>query len=87
LSELTPDRRTAPDRRRRRRGGRRITDLASHDQAHLTLEQLATYFAVERLKWIRAGALRAYRLGERAWRVRRSDAAAFERRSLFRPKP
>lgn len=86
---MQPDRdeqRTGGDRRRTTRGGRRITDLRTHDESFVTPAQLATHLGVGRrqvMKWIEAGALVAYRFDERQWRIEITDARAFVARSRF----
>jgi len=63
--------------------GRRIADLATHDEAFISVQQFATYLGVDyrtvRNKWIKAGALPAYTF-EGVWRIKRSDAMAFVER-------
>lgn len=85
---LDRERRSASDRRQSRRGGRRIADLATHDQAFITIEQLAEHLAVERrqiLKWIRCETLPAYQFGRR-YRIKLSEAVVFVmRQRLQRP--
>lgn len=65
----------------RRRSAGKIADLVAHDEASLQVQQLAAYWNVSVAtvrKWIRAGALPAFRVG-RTVRVRRVDAVRFER--------
>lgn len=71
---------TTPDRRR---GGRRITDLATHDQAHLRVSQVARYLQVDRRtvsKWVEAGILGALRTPEGSFRISTVDLRAFVER-------
>jgi excisionase family DNA binding protein len=78
--------RTEDDRRRVRRGGRRISDLVTHDEAFVTPMQFAVHLGVDRrqvMKWINAGSLIAYRFDDRQWRIRLEDARAFVERSRF----
>ena len=61
------------------RGHRRIIDLATHDEAHITIHQLADYLSLSGktvLRWIRTGKLPAIRVGG-CMRVSRADAIAF----------
>lgn len=82
------DRRAGTDRRREPRGGRRITDLATHPDAHVTVQDFAQYLCVHRktvLKWIRAGQLVAYRFAG-DWRIKTTDAVAFVAGARFQPQ-
>lgn len=81
---MTQERRQLPggDRRRHKRGGRRITDLCTHDVPHITPRQLADYLHVDRrtvLKWIDSGILVAYRF-DTALRIKTTDARLFVER-------
>jgi excisionase family DNA binding protein len=81
------ERRTGTDRRTEPRGGRRITDLTTHPDQHLTVQAFATYLGVHRktvVKWILAGTLPAYRF-EGEWRLKTSEAAAFVAGARFQP--
>jgi len=71
-------------RRRIRRPVQRIDDLATHHEAHVSLDALATHWglATQTLrKWVRQGRLPAYRIG-RALRVKVADAHALEVRAI-----
>ena len=77
----------ADDDRRQGRG-RRITDLADHGEAFITLEQLAAYLGVERrqvAKWIASNVLPAYQFGARTLRISLSEAVIFVERHRLRP--
>jgi excisionase family DNA binding protein len=80
------ERRQHADRRRDvTRGGRRITDLASHPHAYVRVGPFAHYLDVTGKlvrKWIRAGALPATNF-EGRWRIKKSDALAFEKANRF----
>ena len=82
------DDRRQPERRRRHRGGRRIADLASHDEAFITIDQFATYLKVDyrtvKAMWIEPGALVAYNF-EGIWRIKVSDAVDFVARNRLSP--
>ena len=68
---MPDDARQQPDRRHGKRGGRRSTDvkldnLATHPHPHVSVAQLADYWARHPetiLRWIRKGNLPARRLG------------------------
>jgi excisionase family DNA binding protein len=85
-AESRPDRRqtaAAP-----RVGGRRITDLATHPDKYLTVQEFATYLGFHEKtvrKWIGAAVLPAYRLppvtGD--WRISTADALAFMAQARF----
>lgn len=82
---MTEVRSADADRRRVRRGGRRISDLVTHDEPFVTPVQIAVHLGVDRrqvMKWIGAGSLPAYRFGE-LWRIKLADAQAFVQRSQF----
>jgi excisionase family DNA binding protein len=70
-------------RRRQRKPVIPITDLELHQQPYVGLSALQAYWNVSArtvLKWIANGNLAAYRFG-RQWRVKVTDAVAFEERS------
>lgn len=84
---MSQDPRQQPDRRRHPRGGRRITDLCTHDGAHISPRQLADYLSVDRrtvLKWIDSGTLVAYKF-DTEWRIRTTDARTFVESQRVRP--
>jgi excisionase family DNA binding protein len=67
---------------------RRLQDLQSHPEPHVTVAELAEYWLVGRkqiYKHIDAGLLRAVRIGPRSLRIRTADAREFERRAKMRP--
>ena len=78
------DRRETTDRRRVRRGGRRIADLESHDESFITIDQFAAFLKVDyrtvKYQWIAKGALPAYSF-EGIWRIKLTDAVAFVQRN------
>jgi hypothetical protein len=60
------------------KGGRRITDLAVHDEPHLTLAECLAYFRVDRRtfsKWLDAGLLIPYRFGPKGAQIVRFKTA------------
>ena len=65
--------------------GRRIADLATHDEAFISVQQFADYLGVHektvRNKWINAGDLPAYDF-EGLWRIDRIDALQFVARQI-----
>jgi excisionase family DNA binding protein len=73
-------------RTRRRKPVPQIGDLASYEPAYVPVPTLATHWGLDYQtlrKWIREGVLPAYRFG-RAWRVKTSDALAFEQSGLYK---
>ena len=64
---------------------RRITDLATHPHAFVSVSAFAEHLSVKDKmvrKWIRAGVLPAYRFAGQ-WRIAVKDAAAFVERGRF----
>ena len=61
-----------------------IHDLSTHPNHHLTVVELAKYWAVSRqhiYKLIESGALEALRFGSRGYRIPTQAAIKFERRT------
>lgn len=83
---LIPERRQPDERRRVRRGGRRIEDLGTHGDAHISPRQLADYLNIDRrlvMKFIEGGILTAYKF-DTAWRINTKDAVMFVSRFQFK---
>jgi excisionase family DNA binding protein len=89
---VPPDRRQTHGDRRDigRGGGRRITDLQTHPDAHVTVQAFAEYLVVHEhtvMKWIEAGELPAFQFPRRKhgeWRIAVADAVAFVTKNRFR---
>jgi len=61
-----------------------IDDLEKHPQRYVSVGDLAEYWGVSRemlYKQIKAGTLKAARIGPRLYRIRREDAIAFARQA------
>jgi excisionase family DNA binding protein len=90
---LSDDSRPVEKRRRQRRAlvGRRIYDLATHEDAWVSPEQIATYYGVSektvRRKWIDPGLLEAHRFPGSHVRVNVVTLRAFEQRHAITPQP
>ena len=68
---------------------RRITDLATHPHAFVTVPAFAEHVSVKDKmvrKWIRAGVLPAYRFSGQ-WRISKADAIAFVERGRLKRWP
>lgn len=64
-----------------------IDNLATWKPAHVTVRQLADYWAVHDAtvkRWLKSGALKGIHIG-RAWRIKTDEARLFEMR-LFMPR-
>ena len=73
--------------RRRRMHARRITDLATHPDAFVTVQAFAEHLSVDQktvMKWIKAGVLTADQFG-REWGIHTADASAFVERNRYQP--
>ncbi len=63
---------------------KRLSNLATHSEAYVTVAQLADYWQVSRkqiYKQIDAGTLEAVRLGPRLYRIRTEVARRFEQQA------
>lgn len=78
---MTPEpRRSGGDRRSAPRGGRRISDMATHDAAWIAVEDFAEHLVVSQRqvwKWHHAGVLAIVRFPGRCNRIARSEALRF----------
>ena len=67
-----------------------IQNLATHAAPYVSVAELAKYWQVSRkqiYKQIDAGTLHAIRLGPRLYRIKTTEALAFEKRARLAPEP